>query len=183
MINENRSQHEKNIEWFSISIKNKTTKKNDIQSVSLLGHQRCDNEYGKKSLKYYSEYQFNDKDKELNNKNENNDNIFEENNISINDIWLCLFKLIPSNFSVNNKESITEINIEMDLIDDIKLNFKLKFNNELDYFEYIPNKINFKFIRKEDNIFYDILEIKNKDLNIFLEHFLELRNSSNVKKQ
>ena len=131
------------------------------------------NEYGKKSLKYYSEYQFNDKDKELNNKNENNDNIFEENNISINDIWLCLFKLIPSNFSVNNKESITEINIEMDLIDDIKLNFKLKFNNELDYFEYIPNKINFKFIRKEDNIFYDILEIKNKDLNIFLEHFLE----------
>jgi len=141
------------------------------------------NEYGKKSLKYYSEYQFNDKDKELNNKNENNDNIFEENNISINDIWLCLFKLIPSNFSVNNKESITEINIEMDLIDDIKLNFKLKFNNELDYFEYIPNKINFKFIRKEDNIFYDILEIKNKDLNIFLEHFLELRNSSNVKKQ
>ena len=141
------------------------------------------NEEGKKSLKYYSEYQFNDKDKELNNKNENNDNIFEENNISINDIWLCLFKLIPSNFSVNNKESITEINIEMDLIDDIKLNFKLKFNNELDYFEYIPNKINFKFIRKEDNIFYDILEIKNKDLNIFLEHFLELRNSSNVKKQ
>lgn len=141
------------------------------------------NEYGKKSLKYYSEYQFNDKDKVLNNKNENNDNIFEENNISINDIWLCLFKLIPSNFSVNNKESITEINIEMDLIDDIKLNFKLKFNNELDYFEYIPNKINFKFIRKEDNIFYDILEIKNKDLNIFLEHFLELRNSSNVKKQ
>ena len=141
------------------------------------------NEYGKKSLKYYSEYQFNDTDKELNNKNENNDNIFEENNISINDIWLCLFKLIPSNFSVNNKESITEINIEMDLIDDIKLNFKLKFNNELDYFEYIPNKINFKFIRKEDNIFYDILEIKNKDLNIFLEHFLELRNSSNVKKQ
>ena len=141
------------------------------------------NEYGKKSLKYYSEYQFNDKDKELNNKNENNDNIFEENNISINDIWLCLFKLIPSNFSVNNKESITEINIEMDLIDDIKLNFKLKFNNELDYFEYIPNKINFKFIRKEDNIFYDILEIKNKDLNIFLEHCLEFRNSSNVKKQ
>ena len=141
------------------------------------------NEYGKKSLKYYSEYQFNDKDKELNNKNENNDNIFKENNISINDIWLCLFKLIPSNFSVNNKDSITEINIEMDLIDDIKLNFKLKFNNELDYFEYIPNKINFKFIRKEDNIFYDILEIKNKDLNIFLEHFLELRNSSNVKKQ
>ena len=142
-----------------------------------------ENEYGKKSLKYYSEYQFNDKDKELNNKNENNDNIFEENNISIKDIWLCLCKLIPANFSVNNKESITEINIEMDLIDDIILNFKLKFNNELDYFEYIPNKINFKFIRKEDNIFYDILEIKNKDLNIFLEHFLELRNSSNVKKQ
>ena len=49
MINENRSQHEKNIEWFSISIKNKTAKKNDIQSVSLLGHQICDNEYGKKS--------------------------------------------------------------------------------------------------------------------------------------
>ena len=141
------------------------------------------NEEGKKSLKFYSEYQFNDKDKDLINNIENNDNIFEENNISINDIWLCLFKLIPSNFSVNNKESITEINIEMDLIDDIKLNFKLKFNNELDYFEYIPNKINFKFIRKEDNIFYDILEIKNKDLNIFLEHFLELRNSSNVKKQ
>ena len=141
------------------------------------------NEYGKKSLKYYSEYQFNDKDKELNNKNENNDNIFEENNISINDIWLCLFKLIPSNFSVNNKESITEINIEMDLIDDIIFNFKLIFNNKLEYFEYIPNKINFEFIRKEDNIFYDELEIKNKDLNIFLEHILELRNSSNVKKQ
>ena len=141
------------------------------------------NEYGKKSLKYYSEYQFNDKDKDLINNIENNDNIFEENNISIKDIWFCLCKLIPANFSVNNKDSITEINIEMDLIDDIIFNFKLIFNNKLEYFEYIPNKINFEFIRKEDNIFYDELEIKNKDLNIFLEHILELRNSSNVKKQ
>ena len=141
------------------------------------------NEEGKKSLKFYSEYQFNDKDKDLINNIENNDNIFEENNISIKDIWFCLCKLIPANFSVNNKDSITEINIEMDLIDDIIFNFKLIFNNKLEYFEYIPNKINFEFIRKEDNIFYDELEIKNKDLNIFLEHFLELRNSSNVKKQ
>jgi hypothetical protein len=141
------------------------------------------NEEGKKSLKFYSEYQFNDKDKYLINNIENNDNIFEENNISIKDIWFCLCKLIPANFSVNNKDSITEINIEMDLIDDIIFNFKLIFNNKLEYFEYIPNKINFEFIRKEDNIFYDELEIKNKDLNIFLEHILELRNSSNVKKQ
>ncbi len=141
------------------------------------------NEEGKKSLKFYSEYQFNDKDKDLINNIENNDNIFEENNISIKDIWFCLCKLIPANFSVNNKDSITEINIEMDLIDDIIFNFKLIFNNKLEYFEYIPNKINFEFIRKEDNIFYDELEIKNKDLNIFLEHILELRNSSNVKKQ
>ena len=141
------------------------------------------NEEGKKSLKVYSEYQFNDKDKDLINNIENNDNIFEENNISIKDIWFCLCKLIPANFSVNNKDSITEINIEMDLIDDIIFNFKLIFNNKLEYFEYIPNKINFEFIRKEDNIFYDELEIKNKDLNIFLEHILELRNSSNVKKQ
>ena len=141
------------------------------------------NEEGKKSLKFYSEYQFNDKDKDLINNIENNDNIFVENNISINDIWFCLCKLIPANFSVNNKDSITEINIEMDLIDDIIFNFKLIFNNKLEYFEYIPNKINFEFIRKEDNIFYDELEIKNKDLNIFLEHILELRNSSNVKKQ
>ena len=140
------------------------------------------NEEGKKSLKFYSEYQFNDKDKDLINNIENNDNIFEENNISIKDIWFCLCKLIPANFSVNNKDSITEINIEMDLIDDIIFNFKLIFNNKLEYFEYIPNKINFEFIRKEDNIFYDELEIKNKDLNIFLEHILELRNSSNVKK-
>ena len=141
------------------------------------------NEEGKKSLKFYSEYQFNDKDKDLINNIENNDNIFEENNISIKDIWFCLCKLIPANFSVNDKDSITEINIEMDLIDDIIFNFKLIFNNKLEYFEYIPNKINFEFIRKEDNIFYDELEIKNKDLNIFLEHILELRNSSNVKKQ
>ena len=141
------------------------------------------NEEGKKSLKFYSEYQFNDKDKDLINNIENNDNIFEENNISIKDIWFCLCKLIPANFSVNNKDSITEINIEIDLIDDIIFNFKLIFNNKLEYFEYIPNKINFEFIRKEDNIFYDELEIKNKDLNIFLEHILELRNSSNVKKQ
>ena len=141
------------------------------------------NEEGKKSLKFYSEYQFNDKDKDLINNIENNDNIFEENNISIKDIWFCLCKLIPANFSVNNKDSITEINIEMDLIDDIIFNFKLIFNNKLEFFEYIPNKINFEFIRKEDNIFYDELEIKNKDLNIFLEHILELRNSSNVKKQ
>ena len=141
------------------------------------------NEEGKKSLKFYSEYQFNDKDKDLINNIENNDNIFEENNISIKDIWFCLCKLIPANFSVNNKDSITEINIEMDLIDDIIFNFKLIFNNKLEYFEYIPNKINFEFIRKEDNIFYDELEIKNKDLNIFLEHILELRNSPNVKKQ
>ena len=142
-----------------------------------------ENEYKKKSLKNYSEYQFNNKDKNLGINIENNDNIFEENNISIKDIWLCLCKLIPANFSVNNKESITEINIEMDLIDDIIFNFILKFNNKLEYFEYIPNKINFQFIRKEDNIFYDELEIKNKHLNIFLEHCLEFRNSSNVKKQ
>ena len=137
----------------------------------------------KKSLKFYSEYQFNEKDKELSEISLNKENIFDENNSSFNDIWECLCKLMPINFSVESNDKIIEIKIKMDLTDELNIEFIIKFNEDLDYFEFIPNKINFEFLREEDKIFNEELDIKNKHLNVFLNHFLELKNSKYIKKQ
>ena len=80
-------------------------------------------------------------------------------------------------------DKIIEIKIKMDLTDELNIEFVIKFNEELDYFEFIPNKINFEFLREEDKIFNEELDIKNKHLNLFLNHFLELKNSKYIKKQ
>jgi hypothetical protein len=90
---------------------------------------------------------------------------------------------MPINFSVESNDKIIEIKIKMDLTDELNIEFVIKFNEELDYFEFIPNKINFEFLREEDKIFNEELDIKNKHLNLFLNHFLELKNSKYIKKQ
>ena len=87
------------------------------------------------------------------------------------------------NFSVEINDKIIEIKIKMDLTDELNIEFIIKFNEDLDYFEFIPNKINFEFLREEDKIFNEELDIKNKHLNVFLNHFLELKNSKYIKKQ
>ena len=90
---------------------------------------------------------------------------------------------MPINFSVESNDKIIEIKIKMDLTDELNIEFVIKFNEDLDYFEFIPNKINFEFLREEDKIFNEELDIKNKHLNLFLNHFLELKNSKYIKKQ
>ena len=90
---------------------------------------------------------------------------------------------MPINFSVESNDKIIEIKIKMDLTDELNIEFIIKFNEDLDYFEFIPNKINFEFLREEDKIFNEELDIKNKHLNVFLNHFLELKNSKYIKKQ
>ena len=89
-----------------------------------------------------------------------------------------LRKISNGKISINETpEGTTKIDIIifMDLNQKIKAEFTLLIHKNKKFFDYIPNEINFSFKDKNDEIFFNELEIPNEDIGKLITKFLSLR--------
>ena len=101
-------------------------------------------------------------------------------NLSSEVLFDIIRKIGKGQIKINNEEENNiNIDIKIEMTEKSFIEFRIIVVNGREFFEYIPIEIQYKFEKREDEIFFKELEIPIIDLPLLIDKFISLRNNTN----